>query len=201
MGNSEAPPRLSQVIDAGPLASTIGAAETPAVAAVGRRAEPAATPPPNDDGAAKSSSSSTFGGSPSRIGRYVLLRVLGQGGMGVVFAAYDEDLDRKVAVKLLRPDFQADGDLRRRIVREAQALARVSAPNVVHVYEVGEIDEQMFIAMEFVNGMTLTRWQETEPRTWQETLRMYTAAGQGLLAAHDAGLTHRDFKPDEGRAV
>lgn len=196
MGNSEAPPRLSQVIDAGPLASTIAAAETPAAAAVGRGAEHAATPLPNEDVAAKSSSSSTFSGSPSRIGRYVLLRMLGQGGMGVVFAAYDEDLDRKVALKLLRPDFQADGDLRRRIVREAQALARVSAPNVVHVYEVGEIDEQMFIAMEFVNGMTLTRWQEAEPRTWQETLRMYTAAGQGLLAAHDAGLTHRDFKPD-----
>ena len=116
--------------------------------------------------------------------------------MGVVFAAYDEDLDRKVAVKLLHPAHQTDSDLRMRIVREAQALARVSAPNVVHVYEVGEIDDQMFIAMEFVNGMTLTQWQAAQPRTWQETLRMYAAAGQGLLAAHVAGMTHRDFKPD-----
>jgi tRNA A-37 threonylcarbamoyl transferase component Bud32 len=136
------------------------------------------------------------GGLSSRIGRYVLLRTLGKGGMGVVYAAYDEDLDRKVAVKLLHTARQADSELRLRIIREAQALARVSSPNVVHVYEVGEIENQMFIAMEFVNGTTLTKWQATQKRTWQQTMNMYLAAGRGLLAAHQAGLTHRDFKPD-----
>ncbi len=136
------------------------------------------------------------GGLSSRIGRYVLLRMLGKGGMGVVYAAYDEDLDRRVAVKLLHTARQQDQELRLRIVREAQALARVSSPNVVHVYEVGEIESEMFIAMEFVNGTTLTRWQSAESRSWQETLQMYLGAGQGLLAAHQAGLTHRDFKPD-----
>src|SRR5207244_2438466 len=88
------------------------------------------------------------------------------------------------------------GELRLRIVREAQALARISAPNVVHVYEVGELADQMFIAMEFVNGATLTRWQSAQKRSWQQTLQMYGAAGHGLRAAHLAGLIHLDFKPD-----
>ncbi|HRI49331.1 MAG TPA: protein kinase, partial [Pseudomonadota bacterium] len=86
--------------------------------------------------------------------------------------------------------------MRTRILREAQALARVSAPNVVQVYQVGEVDGQLFIAMEFVNGTTLTRWQAEPGRSWQDILRMYIAAGQGVLAAHQAELVHRDFKPD-----
>lgn len=140
-----------------------------------------------------------------RIGRYVILRTLGQGGMGVVYAAYDEELDRRVALKVLHSAASSSQELRQRMLREAQALARISDPHVIHVYEVGEISGQVFLAMEFVNGTTLEGWQKAMPRSWQETLRMYIKAGRGLQAAHAAGLVHRDFKPenvligDEGR--
>jgi serine/threonine protein kinase len=136
-----------------------------------------------------------------RIGRYAVLRQLGEGGMGVVLAAYDEELDRRVALKLLR-DRSAHAEHRIRILREAQAMARVSHPNVVQVYEVGEFgqpdkgDSHIFIAMEFIDGATLHDWQQQPGRTWEEILRVYLAAGQGLLAAHESGLVHRDFKPD-----
>ncbi len=133
---------------------------------------------------------------PPRIGPYVLLRAIGEGAMGVVYAAYDEELERKVALKLIHPSQQGDAQLRTRILREAQALARVSAPNVVHVYQVGEVSGQVYIAMEFINGTTLTKWQAEPARRWQDILRTYVAAGHGLLAAHEAGLIHRDFKPD-----
>jgi len=111
-------------------------------------------------------------GQPARIGRYLVLRRLGEGGMGVVYAGYDEELDRRVAIKLLHPSQQRDSKLRARIIREAQALARVSSPNVVHAYEVGEFAEQIFIVMEFVNGTTLSKWQAEKRRSWQEILRM-----------------------------
>lgn len=133
---------------------------------------------------------------PHRIGRFVVLRKLGQGGMGVVYAAYDEELDRKVAVKLLHEAELASAERRSRILREAQAMARVSHPNVAHVYEVGEVNGQVFIAMELVDGCSLSAWQRQPQRTWDEILGMYLAAGQGLLAAHQVGLIHRDFKPD-----
>ena len=127
----------------------------------------------------------------ARIGRYAILRVLGQGGMGVVYATYDEELDRKVAVKLLRDGGSGSREQRLRILREAQAMARVSHPNVVNVYEVGEVDDQVYIAMEFVEGTTLSEWQRGQ-RAWEEILRMYRGAGTGLLAAHEAGLVHRE---------
>jgi serine/threonine protein kinase len=130
-----------------------------------------------------------------RVGRYVLLRKLGEGGMGVVYSAYDQELDRKVALKIIHPERQQDPELRTRILREAQALARVSAPNVIHVYQVGEVDGQLFIAMEFVSGTTLSKWQGDPKHSWQDVLRMYIAAGQGLQAAHEAGLVHRGLQP------
>jgi WD40 repeat protein/predicted Ser/Thr protein kinase len=131
----------------------------------------------------------------ARIGRYTVLRKLGAGGMGVVYAAYDEQLDRKIAIKLVHPD-RHDPDSRARTRREAQALARLSHPNVVQVYEVGEHEGQVYLAMEFVQGRTLRAWQTEAPRRWQDTLAMYLQAGKGLAAAHARGLVHRDFKPD-----
>jgi eukaryotic-like serine/threonine-protein kinase len=133
------------------------------------------------------------------IGRYVVLGLVGRGGMGEVYAAYDPELDRKVAVKLLRVKAGNGVSLaegRQRTLREAQAIARLSHPNVVVVFDVGTFDEKVFIAMEFVDGNTVTYWLEQQPRTWQEILRVFIAAGRGLIAAHEKGLVHRDFKPD-----
>jgi tRNA A-37 threonylcarbamoyl transferase component Bud32/tetratricopeptide (TPR) repeat protein len=130
-----------------------------------------------------------------RIGRFAILRKLGQGGMGVVFLAYDEDLDRKVALKLLQRARDPHRS-RARLTREAQALARLSHPNVVGIHEIGEHDGQVYIAMEYVRGRTLRRWLDTQPRPWREVLAVLLQAGRGLEAAHAAGLVHRDFKPD-----
>jgi serine/threonine protein kinase len=133
-----------------------------------------------------------------RVGRYLVLSTLGAGGMGVVFAAYDPQLDRKVALKLLRSGVQLNSkDAQKRLRREAQAIAQLSHPNVVGVYDVGTTDEgDLYIAMEFVEGDTLTTWLEAYPRTWREILDVFLQAGRGLVAAHGVGLLHRDFKPD-----
>ncbi len=133
-------------------------------------------------------------------GRYTVLDVLGQGGMGVVLAAYDARLDRRVALKLVRSR-EADGDdglAQVRMVREAQSMARLNHPHVVAVYDAGTLEDgSVFIAMEYVQGQTLRSWcQHTPPRSWREVIAAYLAAGRGLAAAHAAGLVHRDFKPD-----
>ena len=129
-----------------------------------------------------------------RVGRYDLRERLGSGGMGVVYAAYDAELGRRVAVKLLH-ETGAEGQARDRILREAQALARLSHPNVVQIYEIGAVGRQVFVAMEFAEGLTLAQWQ-AQPRSWRELLAVYVDAGRGLAAAHAAGLVHRDFKPE-----
>ena len=140
-----------------------------------------------------------------QIGRFVVLRELGAGGMGVVYSAFDEALGRRVAVKLLFASRAANENARRRLEREAQALARLSHPNVVQVHEVGEHAGDMFVAMEFVKGATLEAWAKAEPRSWREVVACYLQAARGLQAAHDAGVLHRDFKPanailgDDGR--
>ena len=138
---------------------------------------------------------------PSRgdeIGRYVVLEQLGRGGMGVVYSAFDPKLDRKVALKLLlhgaAPNTQAS-EGPPRLLREAQALAKLSHPNVITVHDVGTIDDAVFIAMEFIDGQTLSDWCET-PRSWRELVRVLIAAGRGIAAAHRVGIVHRDFKPD-----
>ena len=131
-----------------------------------------------------------------KIGRYIVTSQLGAGGMGVVLAAYDPELDRKVAIKLVRPGGVADPDgLRARMVREAQAMARLQHPNVLAVHDVGTVGSDVFVAMELVDGTTLGAWLAT-PRSRREILRVFDQAGRGLAAAHAAGLVHRDFKPD-----
>ncbi len=130
------------------------------------------------------------------IGRYMILGRLGAGAMGVVYAAYDPELDRKVALKLLHPRGHSSLDSRLRLMREAKALARLSHPNVVAVHDVGTYVERVFLAMEFVDGKTLSAWLKEQARPWQEVIAVMSRAGEGLAAAHDAGLIHRDFKPD-----
>ena len=130
------------------------------------------------------------------IGRYTVLRKLGSGGMGVVYAAFDESLDRKVAIKVLR-ERGSDPQDQLRLLREAQALARLSHPNVVAVHDVGTTEDgQVYIAMEFITGVTLRTWLEDHPRPRADILRVVQQAGRGLAAAHAVGLIHRDFKPD-----
>ncbi|HLT39012.1 MAG TPA: serine/threonine-protein kinase, partial [Enhygromyxa sp.] len=139
-----------------------------------------------------------FGGGTeaASIGRFRLLERLGEGGMGRVYAAYDEQLDRKIAVKLIRASSLDSAEVVERTLREARALARVSHPNVVHVYEVGEIEDQLFVAMEFLAGPTLRAWlDQRRNRDWNEALAVLRQAGEGLAAAHAEGIIHRDFKP------
>ncbi len=130
------------------------------------------------------------------LARYVILQRVGTGGMGVVYAAYDPQLDRRVAVKVLAAERSLDSQGRHRMLREAQAMARLTHPNVVTVHDVGLHDERTFIAMEYVDGCTIKTWLAAAPRTWREVLRVYVAAARGLVAAHAVGLVHRDFKPD-----
>jgi tetratricopeptide (TPR) repeat protein len=133
------------------------------------------------------------------VGRCLVLDRLGSGGMGVVYAAYDPELDRKVAIKLVPKDTSAKADASSgatRLLREAQSMARLSHPNVVAVYDVGSIPAGVYISMEHIDGVTLTTWLEERPRSWREVLRVFEAAGRGIEAAHAAGLVHRDFKPD-----
>jgi tetratricopeptide (TPR) repeat protein len=132
------------------------------------------------------------------LGRYFILHEIGRGGMGVVYAAYDPELDRRVALKLLHPDRarRADSGIgQARLLREAKALARLSHPNVIQVYDAGAVGEQVFVAMELVAGEPLDGWLRREPRPWRQVLAAFQAAGRGLASAHAAGLVHRDFKP------
>jgi serine/threonine protein kinase len=132
-----------------------------------------------------------------RVGRYLVERLVGVGGMGVVVAARDPDLDRLVALKLMGSAHEAGPEgTSARLLREGQAMARISHPNVVAVYDVGVVDDQVFVAMELVVGKSLRAWLEGRAHTWREIVAVFTDAGRGLEAAHAAGLVHRDFKPD-----
>jgi tetratricopeptide (TPR) repeat protein len=129
----------------------------------------------------------------SVVDRYTLLEKVGAGGAGWVYSAYDAKLDRKVALKVLR---RRSEEYEALLMREARAMARLSHPNVVAVFDTGVIGERVYLAMEFVHGGSLRRWQRSARRGWREVVRAYIEAGHGLSAAHAAGLVHRDFKPD-----
>ncbi|PCC68639.1 Serine/threonine protein kinase [Nannocystis exedens] len=136
-------------------------------------------------------------GGPVRIGRFTVLGQVGRGAMGVVYACYDDLLDRKVAVKLLKHTAAGDPSAAQvRLLREAQALARLDHPNVVTIHDVGTFEDRVYLAMEFVDGQTLGAWLTAAPRTWRDILAVVIAAGEGLAAAHAKGLVHRDIKPD-----
>ncbi len=140
---------------------------------------------------------------PVRIGRFVVLERLGAGGMGVVYRAYDPKLDRRVALKVLHgwdePGTRGSEKLlgeQARLEKEARAAAQLSHPNVIGVFDVGVHDERVYLALEYVEGRTLGGWQRHVEPDWASVVRMYVQAGRGLVAAHEAGIVHRDFKPD-----
>ncbi len=129
-----------------------------------------------------------------QVGRFQVAKLLGAGAMGVVYAAHDPQLGRKVALKLLQP-LTRDERARARLLREAQAMAQLQHPNVLGVYEAGVHGDQVYVAMEYVEDGTLGNWLRVRARSWQEVVDMLLQAGEGLAAAHAVGLVHRDFKP------
>jgi tetratricopeptide (TPR) repeat protein/tRNA A-37 threonylcarbamoyl transferase component Bud32 len=133
------------------------------------------------------------------LGRYTILELVGKGAMGAVYAAYDAELDRRVALKLLRAETERSArarELRDRLLREARTMAQLSHPNVIAVHDVGTFEGSVFLAMDFIHGTTLRQWLAARPRTWREILRIFLDAGRGLAAAHARGIIHRDFKAD-----
>lgn len=134
-----------------------------------------------------------FGSEPEAVmvGRFRIDAKLGEGGMGRVYGAYDPQLQRRVALKLMQPHAKDAGA----VLEEARAMARLNHPNVVTVHEVGEDDEGVFMVMEWIRGKTLRDWL-ADTRPWQQVLSVFVKAARGLAAAHDAGLVHRDFKPE-----
>ena len=129
----------------------------------------------------------------AQLDRFVILHELGEGAASVVYAAYDPELDRKVALKVLRSRGKTVDD---KLLREGRALAKLSHPNVVAVYEVGDATGQLYIALELVEGVTARQWVAIERPTWRQVRDVFVAAGRGLAALHRAGLVHRDVKPD-----
>jgi eukaryotic-like serine/threonine-protein kinase len=173
------------------VAPTLAAADTPEP---GAARDEAATPtlPASDPKAAISAADGRLAG--QRLGRYEIEYLIGRGGMGEVYAAYDPNLDRPVAVKVLLAGVHGEAHTAR-LVREAQALARLQHPNVVAVYDAGEDGGHVFLAMQYVEGETLAVHLRGAERTWKQVLELFLAAGRGLAAAHVAGVVHRDFKP------
>ena len=135
----------------------------------------------------------------TQLGRYVILERVGSGGMGTVYAAFDPELDRKIALKVLSSNYGSDtraDNGARRLRREAQALARLQHPNVIAIFDVGSFEGRVYLAMAYVDGQTLGEWAKQKPRSVEEILEVMEGAGRGLSAAHASGLVHRDFKPD-----
>ncbi len=131
----------------------------------------------------------------TKLGRYILLHLIGAGAMGQVYAAHDPELERTVALKLLHPQ-RAGGEETARMLLEARAMAKLRHPNVVAVHDIGETAGRIYLAMEYVPGVSLREWIANKPRTRDEILDVFRQAGAGLAAAHAMGIIHRDFKPD-----
>jgi tetratricopeptide (TPR) repeat protein len=131
----------------------------------------------------------------ARVDRYQILGGVGRGGMGEVYAAYHPDLDRRIALKVVSAMGANAPERRSRLLREARAIARLSHPNVVAVHDAGTVADRVYIAMEFVDGETVEAWMRAKARNWREIMDVFVAAGRGLAAAHNAGIVHRDFKP------
>ena len=129
------------------------------------------------------------------LGRYVIRRKLGSGGMALVYLADDPALQRKLAIKVIRPRLRGDAG-RDRLLREAKAMALLEHPNVVPVFDVGTTGDDVYLVMPYMAGGTLGHWLAAGPRSWRAVLSVFVAAGRGLAAAHAKGLVHRDFKPD-----
>ena len=132
-------------------------------------------------------------------GRYLILQTIGTGAMGIVYTAYDPSLDRKVAIKILHNEARiTSSEGPSDLFAEAKAMAKLSDPHVVTVFEVGKVDEQVFLAMEYISGTTLTKWlaDEKNQNDTEKKIRVLLDAARGLSAAHKAGIIHRDFKPD-----
>jgi len=132
---------------------------------------------------------------PKTIARYRVDARLGEGGMGTVYAAYDPQLDRRVAIKLVHPELVMRGGVER-LLREGRALARLAHPNVVAVFDAGTDGDRVYVAMELVEGETLASWLRAAPRSWRDIVGKFVAAGRGIAAAHRAGIVHRDVKPE-----
>jgi len=130
------------------------------------------------------------------VGRYTVLDRIGSGGMGVVYRAFDAELDRPIALKLMHAGADASVQSKARLLREAQAIAKLYHPNVITVHDVGTYGDRVFVAMEFIEGTTLRAWMEATAHDWTEIVHAFVRAGRGLAAAHAADLIHRDFKPD-----
>lgn len=165
-----------------------------------KQRSPSPTPDREPGGAAQSGESAL--GPGTQVGRYVVRRIVGSGGMGLVYAAYDPKLDREIALKILRPELISLAD--ERLDREAKLMARLAHPNVITIHDVGSIGQQLYVAMELVVGTTLRqRLRELRKKQpgkrqppWREVLPLFIAAGRGLAAAHREGVVHRDFKPE-----
>ena len=131
----------------------------------------------------------------ARVGRYQVLAAIGRGGMGEVYAAYHPDLDRRIALKVVYGSGAADPARQAQLLDEARIIARLDHPNIVTVHDAGVVGERVYVAMEFVDGQTVTGWLAERERTLPEILDAFLAAGRGLAAAHEAKVVHRDFKP------
>ncbi|MBA3539553.1 MAG: serine/threonine protein kinase [Deltaproteobacteria bacterium] len=134
----------------------------------------------------------------TRVGRYEIRRMLGAGGMGRVYEAFDPELDRAIALKVIRPELAGHASFAERLVRESRMMAKLVHPSVITVHDVGRFEHAVFIAMELIRGDTLGGHVRTlgAERHWRAIVGLLERAGQGLAAAHAAGIVHRDFKPD-----